>query len=110
MTMAYHAGEAGANGLLAATLAGRGFTAPENALEAPGGFADALASAHRIGALDTDLHANFELAKNTYKPYPCGIVAHPAIDAAVALAARLGNTSAVEEVVVHCNPLVPELM
>ena len=71
--------------MLAATLAARGFTAPLDALEAPGGFADALATAHRIGALDTDLHANFELAKNTYKPYPCGIVAHPAIDAAVAL-------------------------
>lgn len=110
MTKAYHAGKAAANGLLAATLAARGFTAPEDALEARGGFADALASAHRIGALDTDLHANFELAKNTYKPYPCGIVAHPAIDAAVALAARIGGAAGVEDVVVHCNPLVPELM
>jgi 2-methylcitrate dehydratase PrpD len=110
MTKAYHAGKAAANGLLAATLAGRGFTAPEDALEAPGGFADALATTHRIGALDTDLHANFELAKNTYKPYPCGIVAHPAIDAAVSLAARIGSAGAIDTVVVYCNPLVPELM
>jgi 2-methylcitrate dehydratase PrpD len=110
MTKAYHAGKAAANGLLAATLAARGFTAPEDALEAPGGFADALATTHRIGKLDLNLHANFELAKNTYKPYPCGIVAHPAIDAAVALSARIGNAAAVESVVVHCNPLVPELM
>jgi 2-methylcitrate dehydratase PrpD len=110
MTKAYHAGKAAANGLLAATLAARGFTAPDDALEAPGGFADALATTHRIGALDLNLHANFELAKNTYKPYPCGIVAHPAIDAAVALAARIGSATAVDAVVVHCNPLVPELM
>ena len=110
MTKAYHAGKAAANGLLAATLAARGFTAPEDALEAPGGFAEALATTHRIGSLDLNLHANFELAKNTYKPYPCGIVAHPAIDAAVALAARIGNAAAVDAVVVHCNPLVPELM
>ncbi len=110
MTKAYHPGKAAANGLLAATLAARGFTAPEDALEAPGGFADALATTHRIGSLDVNLHANFELAKNTYKPYPCGIVAHPAIDAAVALASRVGNASVVESVVVHCNPLVPELM
>jgi 2-methylcitrate dehydratase PrpD len=96
--------------LLAATLAARGFTAPEDALEARNGFADALATTHRIGSLDLDLHANFELAKNTYKPYPCGIVAHPAIDAAVALAARIGSPGAVDSVVVHCNPLVPELM
>ena len=65
-----------------------------------------IASARSI----SNLHANFELAKNTYKPYPCGIVAHPAIDAAVALAARIGSVDAVESVVVHCNPLVPELM
>ena len=110
MTKAYHAGKAAANGLLAATLAKRGFTAPEDALEARGGFADALATTHRIASLDIDLHAHFELAKNTYKPYPCGIVAHPAIDAAVALAARIGSVDAVDAVIVHCNPLVPELM
>jgi 2-methylcitrate dehydratase PrpD len=110
MTKAYHAGKAAANGILAATLAARGFTAPLDALEAAGGFADALATSHRIGSLDTDLHANFELAKNTYKPYPCGIVAHPSIDAAVTLASRIGSVSEIESVAIHCNPLVPELM
>jgi 2-methylcitrate dehydratase PrpD len=110
MTKAYHAGKAAASGIRAAALAKRGFTAPEDALEAPGGFADALATTHRITSLDLDLHAGFELAKNTYKPYPCGIVAHPSIDAAVALAARIGSPGSVAAVVVHCNPLVPELM
>jgi 2-methylcitrate dehydratase PrpD len=110
MTKAYHAGKAAANGIAAARLAARGFTAPADALEAPGGFADALATRHRIGALDVDLGQNFELAKNTYKPYPCGIVAHPSIDAAVALAARIGGSGGIAEVVAHCHPLVPELM
>jgi len=110
MTKAYHAGKPAANGVLVATLAGRGFTAPEDALEAPGGFADALATSHRIDALDVDLHANFELAKNTYKPYPGGIVAHPAIDAAVVLSGRISSGASIEEVIVHCNPLVVELM
>src|SRR5580700_11227342 len=44
MTKAYHAGKAAANGLLAASLAARGFAAPADALEARGGFADALAT------------------------------------------------------------------
>ena len=104
MTKAYHAGKAAANGVFAATLAARGFTAPDDALEAPGGLADALATKHRIATLDTDLRAGFELAKNTYKPYPCGIVAHPAIDAAVALAARTGgagNVTAVACTAIH---------
>jgi 2-methylcitrate dehydratase PrpD len=110
MTKPYHAGKAAANGILAATLAARGFGAPLDALEATGGFADALATTHRIASLDTNLHANFELAKNTYKPYPCGIVAHPSIDAAVALSARTGGVERIESVAIHCNPLVPELM
>lgn len=109
MTKAYHAGKAAANGLFAATLAAGGFSAPLDALEAPHGFANAVATSHRIAELDTDLRANFELATNTYKPYPCGIVAHPAIDAAVELATRV-SADAIEDVAVHCNPLVPELM
>jgi 2-methylcitrate dehydratase PrpD len=109
MTKAYHAGKAASNGVRAARLAAAGFTAPLDALESAGGFADALARSHRIAALDVDLRARFELAKNTYKPYPCGIVAHPAIDAAIALSARV-PLAAIEAVVVHCNPLVPELM
>jgi 2-methylcitrate dehydratase PrpD len=109
MTKAYHAGKAAAGGIRAARLAAAGFTAPLDALESAGGLADALARAHRMADLDVDLHANFELAKNTYKPYPCGIVAHPAIDAAIALAPRV-PVADIADVVVHCNPLVPELM
>jgi 2-methylcitrate dehydratase PrpD len=107
MAKAYHAGKAAANGIRAARLARGGFTAPADALAA--GFADALAHAHRIGSLAVAFDGDWELAKNTYKPYPCGIVAHPAIDAAVALAPRV-RRDAIASVVVHCNPLVPELM
>jgi len=110
MAKAFHAGKAAANGIAAARLAAQGLTAPADALEATGGFADALATSHRIGALDVDLHQAFELAKNTYKPYPCGIVAHPSIDAAVALAGRIGVLDRVAEIVARVHPLVPELM
>jgi 2-methylcitrate dehydratase PrpD len=107
MAKAYHAGKAAANGIRAARFAERGFTAPADGLSA--GFADALAHAHRIGSLATAFAGDYELAKNTYKPYPCGIVAHPAIDAAVALGGRV-DRAAIARVAVHCNPLVPELM
>jgi 2-methylcitrate dehydratase PrpD len=110
MIKAFHPGKAAANGILAATLAARNFTAPRDALEARHGMAAVTATSHRISELDTDLHANFELAKNTYKPYPCGIVAHPSIDAAVALSERVGDVTKIERVLVHCHPLVPELM
>jgi 2-methylcitrate dehydratase PrpD len=107
MAKAYHAGKAAANGIRAARLAQGGFTAPADALV--NGFADALAHAHRIGALALSFDDAYELAKNTYKPYPCGIVAHPAIDAAVALAPRV-TRAAIASIAIHCNPLVPELM
>jgi 2-methylcitrate dehydratase PrpD len=107
MAKAYHAGKAAANGIRAARLAQGGFTAPADGLAC--GFADALAHAHRIGSLAVAFERDFELAKNTYKPYPCGIVAHPAIDAAVALAPRVSRER-IATVVVQCNPLVPELM
>jgi 2-methylcitrate dehydratase PrpD len=110
MSKAFHAGKAAANGIAAARLAAQGLGAPGDVLEAPGGFADALAHAHRIGSLAVDLHRDFELAKNTYKPYPCGIVAHPSIDAAVALSGKAGAIDAIAEVTARCHPLVPELM
>jgi 2-methylcitrate dehydratase PrpD len=110
MVKPFHAGQAASNGILAAVLAQRGFTAPLDALEARHGFADVSSTEHRIGEIDLDLHGNFELLKNTYKPYPCGIVAHPAIDAAVALSPRIADRATIEQVTVRCHPLVPELM
>jgi 2-methylcitrate dehydratase PrpD len=110
MVKAFHPGQAAANGILAATLAAHGFTGPVDALEARHGFADVTSSTHRIGELDLDMRSNFELLKNTYKPYPCGIVAHPSIDAAIALSPRVGDPTKIERVTVRCHPLVVELM
>jgi 2-methylcitrate dehydratase PrpD len=55
----------------------------------------------------------WELLFNTYKPYPCGIVAHPAIDAGLAIAPRvaeIADVAAIESIALRCHPLVPELM
>ena len=107
MAKAYHAGKAAANGVRAARFARCGLDAPMNALV--DGFADALAHAHRIATLEVAFDGAYELAQNTYKPYPCGIVAHPAIDAAATLAPRVRRDE-IATVDVHCHPLVLELM
>ncbi|NED95218.1 MmgE/PrpD family protein [Phytoactinopolyspora alkaliphila] len=56
----------------------------------------------------------WELDTNAIKPYPCGIVAHPGIDAGLAVHQRLrasGRTVAeIVSVRYRCHPLVPELM
>lgn len=72
-------------GLRAAILAEKGFTSSEAALEGPHGFLDAFAEQADLPALAGDLGARFEILRNTYKPYPCGVVIHPIIDACLDL-------------------------
>jgi 2-methylcitrate dehydratase PrpD len=46
---------------------------------------------------------------NAFKPYRCGIVAYPGIDAAVAMSARVG-VERIAAAELRCHPLVAELM
>jgi 2-methylcitrate dehydratase PrpD len=109
MTKAFHPGKAAANGILAARLAAQGADAPGTILEDPRGFAAALSTRFDPAQLLDDVGTRWELADNTYKPYPCGIVAHPSIDAALALRERV-TPDAIAALRAHCHPLVPELM
>jgi 2-methylcitrate dehydratase PrpD len=109
MTKPFHAGKAAANGLLAARLAAGGHPGFADALGDSGVltvFADAADDAEVLRPWSD----RWELESNTFKPYPCGIVAHPAIDAAVEASARVADTALIEAVEVVCHPLVPELM
>jgi 2-methylcitrate dehydratase PrpD len=72
-------------GLRAAVLAERGFTASLAALEGRYGFLEVFAESPDVAALTDGLGERFEILRNTYKPYPCGIVIHPIIDACLQL-------------------------
>jgi 2-methylcitrate dehydratase PrpD len=72
-------------GLRAAILAEKGFTGSEAALAGPYGFLDVFAEQPDLPALSDDLGTRFEILRNTYKPYPCGVVIHPIIDACLEL-------------------------
>ena len=85
MCKSYVHGRAAQNGLTAALLAAAGFTSSERALEAPRGFARVIAGCCDTRAMTAELGERFELALNTYKPYACGVVAHPVIDGCIAL-------------------------
>lgn len=109
MTKPFHAGKAAANGILAARLAQAGDAGFEDPLGDDGVltvFADAIDHSELNRSWDTE----WELVSNTFKPYPCGIVAHPVIDAAVAASGQLPTGATIETVEVVCHPLVPELM
>jgi len=72
-------------GLRAAILAEKGFTSSEAALAGPNGFLDVFAEQPDLPALAEGLGTRFEILRNTYKPYPCGVVIHPIIDACLEL-------------------------
>lgn len=77
---------AGQSGLRAAMLAQAGFTSSAMAIEARYGFAACFARTPHLAYVTEGLGARYEILANTYKPYPCGIVIHPLIDAALDIA------------------------
>jgi 2-methylcitrate dehydratase PrpD len=108
MVKPLHPGKAAANGLLAAALARRGVAAAPDALEAPNGYFAMLSPHVELSRVADRLGDRWELLENTYKPYPCGIVSHPAIEAAERLHPQVAGREIVG-VTVHCHPLVVEL-
>ncbi len=79
-------GNAARNGLLAAFLVEAGFDGPSQPLEGPRGFLRVFGVAPRLGEITDGLGERWELLQNAYKPYPCGVVLNPVIDACLALA------------------------
>jgi 2-methylcitrate dehydratase PrpD len=82
MTKSFHPGRAAQNGLTAAFLAGKGFTASEHGLEARSGWMNAVSTKHDYAALT---NPRWEILHNTYKPFACGLVVHPVIDGCIRL-------------------------
>ena len=83
-------GSAARNGVMAALLAAQGYRAAPLAIEGPFGWMRATGSAARLAEVTEGLGERWELLRNTYKPYPCGIVFHAVIDACLALRAEHG--------------------
>jgi 2-methylcitrate dehydratase PrpD len=110
MTKTYNMGHAARNGLMAALLAQKNFTSSERGLEAPRGFAHVLSSRSNLNAIVDGLGASWELIKNAYKPYPCGIVVHPVIDACLQLRNEHAIApDAIERIELKVHPLVMKL-
>jgi 2-methylcitrate dehydratase PrpD len=84
-------GNAARNGLFAALLAAEGYSASPSAIEGPLGWARAMGDEPDMARLTGGLGKTWEIAKNTYKPYPAGIVFHAVIDACFSLRSKLGQ-------------------
>jgi 2-methylcitrate dehydratase PrpD len=82
MTKPFHVGHAAQNGVVAARLALRGFTAAKNVLEAKRGFYSAAAGGFDPEKITGKLGKPFffEEPGISIKPYPSGSLSHPAQD------------------------------
>ena len=95
------------NGLVSALLAERGFTGPARPIEGERGFIAVMASDANLAAITDGLGSKSELEQLAYKPYPCGVVLHPVIDACLELRARpLFQAREIDRIVVHGNSLL----
>ncbi len=110
MTKSFHPGRAAQNGLTAALLASRNFTSTEVGLEGKSGWASVLSTKQDYGEITNKLGQTYEIALNTYKPFACGIVIHPTIDACIQLRNEHTLTAdQIERIALRVHPLVLEL-
>ncbi|HET7402868.1 MAG TPA: MmgE/PrpD family protein [Usitatibacter sp.] len=109
MTKPFHPGAAARAGLLSALLAKNGFTSSARALEAPRGLVQVFSDKRDWSEITGELGRRFEISTNTYKPFACGIVIHPTIDAAAQLRAKGIKAEDIERVELKVHSLVLEL-
>jgi 2-methylcitrate dehydratase PrpD len=96
MSKSVGVGNAARNGALAALMARHGVEGPPCPLEGPRGFLNVMCDAPDAAVLEAGLGSDWQLARNMLKPYPCGVVLNPVIDAA--LAARTDPAFAIDRV------------
>ncbi|KAJ2985563.1 hypothetical protein NUW58_g5464 [Xylaria curta] len=85
MTKSFHVGRAAQGGMLGALLAKNNYTSSMQGLEAKYGWLHVVSTRENATAYFDQLGDVWEIEKNTFKPFPCGIVLHPTIDAAIQL-------------------------
>ena len=106
----FHPGRAAQNGLASALLAQKNFTSSNQVIEAKRGFANVMSTRHNYDEITQNLGKSFEVTINSYKPFACGIVIHPAIDGCIQLRNEQGvKAEDIAKIDLVVDPLVLEL-
>jgi 2-methylcitrate dehydratase PrpD len=110
MTKSFHPGRAAQNGLLAALLAEKGYTSSLQGIEAKRGWANVLSTARNYDAITGKLGSQFEIYRNSYKPFACGLVVHAVIDGCIQLRNENHLTpEMIDRIDLDVHPIVLEL-
>ena len=109
MAKSLSVGNAASNGLLAAWLAEEGFAGPPAPIEGERGFVPVFGPSVNWSALAEGLGERWEILANTFKPYPCGVVLNPVIEACLALRPAVEQRlDAIARVELRAHPLLRE--
>ena len=107
MCKSFHAGKAASSGVLAALLAEGGFDGSLEIIEGKRGYCRIYSDAASPDELVRNLGTGWEIERNGHKPYACGVVQHPAIDAVIAIRSQGGvDPTRIEAIALRVNPLV----
>jgi len=110
MTKSFSPGRAAQNGFTAALMASKNYTSSDQGIEASRGWANVLSTAHNYSEITEKLGQTYEISINTYKPFACGVVIHPTLDACIQLRNQYKLTAdRIERVELKVHPLVLEL-
>jgi 2-methylcitrate dehydratase PrpD len=110
MNKSFNPGRAAHNGMTAAILAAASFTSSDRMIEAERGWANTISTRQDYDQITGDLGRRYEAALNSYKPFACGVVLHPAIDAAIQLRNQYDpRPDQIDRIELQVNPLVLEL-
>lgn len=110
MAKPLHPGIAARNGLMAALMAKKNVVGPEQGIEGRRGFAAVLSTKFDSAAITEGLGQSWEILSNSYKPYACGVVIHPAIDGCIQLRNEHGlKLDDIARIALKVHPLVLEL-
>lgn len=110
MNKSFNPGRSASNGVFAALLASKNYTSSDGMIEAKRGWANTISTKQDYKEITDGLGQQYESALNSYKPFACGIVLHPAIDAAIQLRSDNKLTAdQIERVELKVHRLVLEL-
>ncbi|HEX4367257.1 MAG TPA: MmgE/PrpD family protein [Rhodopila sp.] len=110
MTKSFHPGRAAQNGMLAALLAEKGYTSSLHGIEAKRGWANVLSTEQHYDAITENLGKTYEIFRNSYKPFACGLVVHAVIDGCIQLRNENKLTpDMIERIDLAVHPIVLEL-
>jgi 2-methylcitrate dehydratase PrpD len=107
MCKSFHAGKAAQNGVLAALLAERSFDSTQEIIDGRKGFCRVYSDTAAPERLVAGLGESWLIETNGHKPYACGVVLHPLIDAVIAIRSRERiDPEAVSEINLRVHPYV----